>query len=292
MAHTTVPRPAATTLVVRDLAGQLQVVMLRRSLSASFMPGSYVFPGGALDAEDASARIEGRCLETRADASRRIDVAAPARGAALAFMVAALRECFEECGLWLGAGADVDLRQLADARHRMAMGTTNLGSVSAELGQALATTALAPWSHWVTPIDVAKRFDTIFFVALAPPVQEPLVDAGEAIRAVWVNPTQALTLHAAGELPLEFATRHTLESLRPFDTSASLMQAARSPRHIRAIHPRVARTPGGERMVLLPSDAAYADVMRLDPEGTGTAVVAARDPPVSGRASPTPISTL
>ena len=71
-----------------------------------------------------------------------------------------------------------------------------------------------------------------------------------------------------------FATRHTLESLLPFDTAAGLMQAACSPRHIHAIHPRVAISLGGERLVLLPHDAAYADVMRLDPEGTGTAVVA------------------
>ena len=127
MARTTIARPAATTLVIRDVANELQVLMLRRSLAASFMPGSYVFPGGAVDAGDGSTRTEGRCLETRADAALRVGIEEPSRGDALAFMVAALRECFEECGLWLGAGVSIDPRQLADARHRMAPGASDHG---------------------------------------------------------------------------------------------------------------------------------------------------------------------
>ena len=50
-----VPRPAATILLLRDdPADGLQVLMTRRSATASFAPGAYVFPGGALDAADAS----------------------------------------------------------------------------------------------------------------------------------------------------------------------------------------------------------------------------------------------
>jgi len=48
MSRTTVPRLASTTVIARDQAGALQVLMLRRSLAASFMPGSYVFPGGLI----------------------------------------------------------------------------------------------------------------------------------------------------------------------------------------------------------------------------------------------------
>jgi len=284
MARSTVPRPAATTLVVRDLARELQVLMLRRSRSASFMPGSYVFPGGAVDAEDGSIRAELCCLESRAKASLRVGVAEPAKSRVLSFMVAALRECFEECGLWLGAEPNIDLHTLEDTRRRLCTGASAGGGavqISAALSQPLATTALAPWSHWVTPIDVAKRFDTIFFVALAPPGQEAFANTGETTRALWINPARALAMHADGELPLEFATRHTLESLLPFDTAASVMQAARTPRQIHAIHPRIARTPSGERLVLLPHDEGYADVMLSDPDGNGTAVVAVRDPPLS-----------
>ena len=50
-----VPRAASTTLVLRDGAAGLEVLMVRRSPQATFMPGSYVFPGGAVDAADESA---------------------------------------------------------------------------------------------------------------------------------------------------------------------------------------------------------------------------------------------
>jgi 8-oxo-dGTP pyrophosphatase MutT (NUDIX family) len=58
-----VPRPAATVLLLRDGAagGGIEVLMTRRSPTASFAPGAYVFPGGGIDAADAQAhRIAAR----------------------------------------------------------------------------------------------------------------------------------------------------------------------------------------------------------------------------------------
>ena len=46
---------AATVLLLRDGALGLEVLMTRRSSSASFAPGAYVFPGGGIDAADAQA---------------------------------------------------------------------------------------------------------------------------------------------------------------------------------------------------------------------------------------------
>ncbi len=50
------PRHAATVLLLRDAAGGgIEVLMTRRSGTASFAPGAYVFPGGGIDASDAQA---------------------------------------------------------------------------------------------------------------------------------------------------------------------------------------------------------------------------------------------
>ena len=49
------PRPAATVLLLRDSPRGLEVLMTRRSATASFAPGAYVFPGGGVDALDAAA---------------------------------------------------------------------------------------------------------------------------------------------------------------------------------------------------------------------------------------------
>ena len=48
------PRPAATVVLMRDSEddGSLEVLLLKRTETARFMPGVWVFPGGALDPED------------------------------------------------------------------------------------------------------------------------------------------------------------------------------------------------------------------------------------------------
>jgi 8-oxo-dGTP pyrophosphatase MutT (NUDIX family) len=250
-----------------------------------------VFPGGAVDSADRSAEIEACCTESRREASRRMGLGGAAEDAALTHAVAALRECFEECGLWLGADMLVDAGTLVAARRRMRFGGATLAALSAELAIPLSTRALAPWSHWVTPIDATRRFDTVFFVALAPLDQRADVDGSETTDLIWVNPAEALAMHADDALPLEFATRSTLASLLPFDDVVSVMRAARTPRRLETLHPRVARTRAGGRRVLLPHDAGYFDVMRLDPEGTGSAVAPdpppGRQPVVHGAAIPT-----
>ena len=52
------PRPAATVLLLRDSAQGIEVLMTRRSLTASFAPGAYVFPGGGIDALDAASHAQ------------------------------------------------------------------------------------------------------------------------------------------------------------------------------------------------------------------------------------------
>ena len=51
-------RPAATVLLLRDTDQGIEVLMTRRSLTASFAPGAYVFPGGGIDALDASSHAQ------------------------------------------------------------------------------------------------------------------------------------------------------------------------------------------------------------------------------------------
>ena len=45
---------AATVVIVRDADPQYEIFMLRRTSSAVFAGGMYVFPGGMLDAADAA----------------------------------------------------------------------------------------------------------------------------------------------------------------------------------------------------------------------------------------------
>ncbi len=48
----TVPRPAATVIVLRGGAAALEVLLVQRNPNARFMGGAWVFPGGAVDRDE------------------------------------------------------------------------------------------------------------------------------------------------------------------------------------------------------------------------------------------------
>jgi 8-oxo-dGTP pyrophosphatase MutT (NUDIX family) len=247
------PRPASTTLVVRDGADGLEVLMLRRSLNASFMPGAHVFPGGAVDAADDAAA----CDETRETLAGRIGAVTGVGALALGYAVAALRECFEECGLWLGAPAAPSSHPFVLLRARL-HGGESFCTLAREVGLRLTTSALRPWSHWVTPFGLPKRFDTLFFVAPAPRGHEPEVDASETTALCWVEPGAALDGHAKKEFPMEFVTVRMVQSLLPFASVAALLAHAAAHRSLPAVHPRVQLDADGLlRGVVLPGQPDY-----------------------------------
>ncbi|MEH6581883.1 MAG: NUDIX hydrolase, partial [Halioglobus sp.] len=49
------PRPASTVVLLRDSPEGLQTLLLRRNKALAFAGGLWVFPGGAIDAEDLEA---------------------------------------------------------------------------------------------------------------------------------------------------------------------------------------------------------------------------------------------
>jgi len=75
---TTIPIvPAATVVLIRDREGALEVLLLQRNSKLAFAGGAWVFPGGAVDAEDAGdnelerAR-HGACREAMEEAGWKI----------------------------------------------------------------------------------------------------------------------------------------------------------------------------------------------------------------------------
>ena len=86
-------RPAATVLLLRDTASGIEVLMTHRSMTASFVPGAYVFPGGGVDALDASSHAHASRRPSQSDLH-------------LTQAIAAIRESFEELGVLLARRAD------------------------------------------------------------------------------------------------------------------------------------------------------------------------------------------
>ena len=86
-------RPAATVLLLRDSDAGIEVLMTRRSMTASFAPGADVFPGGGIDAADTAAHGQSTRRATQSDLH-------------LTQAIAAIRESFEELGVLLAKHAD------------------------------------------------------------------------------------------------------------------------------------------------------------------------------------------
>ena len=126
-----------------------------------------------------------------------------------------------------------------------------------EAGIALPENAdLRPWSRWITPEVVPVRFDTRFYVALAPPHSPPRPDDAETVDARWFAPRVALDLHVAGELELVFPTIKHLESLLPYRSSEEVLEAVGE--RVEPVLPKVVGEGESQRIVL-PGDPGYED---------------------------------
>src|SRR3954447_11932661 len=61
----TIPRQAATVIVLRGGAQRLEVLLVRRTPKARFMGGAWVFPGGAVDAHEGEGDASHRAAAVR-----------------------------------------------------------------------------------------------------------------------------------------------------------------------------------------------------------------------------------
>lgn len=194
----TTPRAAASVVLLRrggrHVERAMQVLLLRRSEDARFMPGLWVFPGGAVDAADGEGEH--------------------------AHMACAARELREEAGIELPPDAE-----------------------------------LVPFSRWITPEVVTRRFDARFYLALAPPHSPPRPDGVETTEAGWFEPASVLAAHEEGEMQLAFPTIAQLTALSDFATAAAALAAYRG-RPLEPILPKVIGTRE-EHRVVLPGDPDY-----------------------------------
>ncbi len=157
-------RNAATVIVLRDRATRPRVLMGQRGATAAFMPNKFVFPGGAVDADDARIPLA-RPLPPLC-AARLAEDSAP--GLARALAAAAVRELWEETGQVLGVPAPwpgavpKDWLGFAGTGHRP------------------AADALQFVFRAITPPGRPRRFDARFFLVDAEALMSDPDDFSEA----------------------------------------------------------------------------------------------------------------
>jgi len=253
------PVEAATVILVRepsDRARGWECFMVRRHVRSDFAADVFVFPGGKVDPAD---RDPGLLEVLDPDAGMEND---DGGGTAwLGLRVAALRELFEEAGVIL-ARETADGRSTESlsasrelARSNLQSGRLTMLQVAREFGWCLDVMQLHPFSRWITPDTLPRRYDTHFFVARLPAGQEPLHDAIETTASLWISPSDALERAERGDFPLVFATEKHLERMARYSAIDELI-AATTPADLEAVMPRIIERDGTTAF-LLPGDEGY-----------------------------------
>ena len=177
-------RSAATIITVRNVGTSPQVLMGQRGSKAAFMPNKFVFPGGAVDAEDNVIPLA-KPLVQSCHARLLEDNSGPSPET---LAVAAIRELWEETGLILGAP-----EAWRDAPEDW--------SGFAQEGFRPSAEGMYFFFRAITPPGPPRRFDARFFLVDADQLTGDLDDfsgaSDELSHLQWVPLDEARTLNLA-----------------------------------------------------------------------------------------------
>lgn len=188
-------RDAATVIVLRDRLNNPSILMGQRGAKAAFMPNKFVFPGGAVDAADASVSfatvLPDLCRE-RLTLRSETDISA-------ALAAAAIRELWEETGLILGQPGSWPSQPPVDWQS------------FAEMGFLPSAEPLQFVFRAVTPPGRPRRFDARFFLVDADAVQGDLDDFSRASDEL--SHLQWVPIEQARDFDLPFITEVVLAEI-------------------------------------------------------------------------------
>ncbi|HDP80771.1 MAG TPA: hypothetical protein ENN21_08005 [Spirochaetes bacterium] len=210
--------------------------MVKRNRRLSFIPGAYVFPGGAIDDADTDPAFGKHLPESVREQAWKTLPDMPDSGRALGAWVAAVRETFEEVGILLARSFDGGPLELSsqdtatryDAhRARLLNKETTFLDIVREENLLLSADELVYFSHWVTPAISPIRYDVRFFIAPAPEGQKPRCDGSELTEQCWVTPDEAMDGFHNGRFEMVLPTLITMEELANFHSVGEAVRAAR-----------------------------------------------------------------
>lgn len=124
-----------------------------------------------------------------------------------------------------------------------------------EVGLCIAPDAVQHFAHWITPVELAMRFDTHFFVAKAPDNQQPVPDGSEIVDVRWLTPQVLVEGCDHGEFKLMFPTLMNARHLMGFDSVDQVLAEARK-QQVKPLMPGLGFA-NGKPVALIPQEAGY-----------------------------------
>jgi 8-oxo-dGTP pyrophosphatase MutT (NUDIX family) len=241
-------RIASTVLLLRDGADGMEIFMVQRNHAIEFASGALVFPGGSIDPNDYEI------AET---------LATNLPNEMAAIRVAGVRETFEESGILLararGSEALVSATmatKVGPLRAAVDKGEIKFAAILNENDLVPAIDLLVPFAHWITPVNMPKRFDTHFLLAHAPKDHIGKHDGHESVDSIWLTPRTALDGAESGRFMLPFPTVRNLIKLDKLKTAKAAMAFARATPVVTVV-PEFTKNEDGSSRLKIPKDAGY-----------------------------------
>ncbi len=240
-----IPILPAATMVLLDDRPDLQVLMLLRNDSSSFVASHTIFPGGAIEQDDRSSMWDDLVSGlTAKDADEQLQTEE-----ARSYWIAAIRETIEEVGVVVGNHEEA----LLEDRKALENGIAKFSQIIAKRELSLNLSKVKPISRWITPKGGSRRYDTYFFVAQSFSSVAPRVDGKEAVEVFWITPSEALQKWESGELTMISPTLATLQQLQTYRSTEevfSVLDSKPLPENIRIVDE-------SQALPLFPDDENY-----------------------------------
>ena len=251
------PIPSATLILFRPAGREYQIYLLRRSKKSGFMAGTWVFPGGMLDDSDLNMNFWLNRIDLdKKEIDRRFGWGETTEKT-LGYLVAAVRETFEESGVMLSDGNNLEPEVVDRFQSDYRNDTAAFEKLLRDRKLSLLVSAVRPWAHWITPEGMKKRYETRFFIAPIPFGSVCRPEPGETPEGIWIAPRSALEENAACRLQLSPPAVVTLNQMLSFETVYSLEKEIKRRKWGLTTLPKMVRGEKGD-LLIEPWDPEYS----------------------------------
>ncbi len=174
--YVTKPRDATSVIIIKKNKSNCYVLMGRRPITSRFMPGVYVFPGGAVDKEDykVSDLIGSKISISRSKLKTR------SIRQSNALLFSAIRETAEETGLYLGIKTKTAIKFNNNEKDFWSE-VLNKKYFSPNID------GLTFFGRAITPSFLKTRYHARFFIALHENFFGKIETNGELEDLNWIN---------------------------------------------------------------------------------------------------------
>ena len=208
------PAPASPSASIILVSPNNTILLLHRRQNSSAFPSAHVFPGGNLDPSDGPLPSDPK------DVNRHLD--------STPYRIGAIRELFEETGILLAkeSASATSLLTVSDSARLAGRKAVHKSSIQFQewlhqqsSSAVLHTEGLIPFTHWVTPANVPKRFTTqmyVYFVHLKEtgnPSVHPTADEVETMAPEYRTAREWMAAAQKGEVilfPPQFFLLHLI----------------------------------------------------------------------------------